>query len=329
MRGLRWQLHDVCQHDDVLAVRDGRSGAARRYVVRVDVPDGLLLERNVLPGVLVDVRGLQRLWRVCLHLLQRRWEPAVPVERRVRELVSVWDVPVWQHVPVLLEQLRHVLWIVYVVHVLLVWSSACAEQRHVRVDVPVRDVCERDVLHAVPFGDVRRLLHRVLVRDRRVLQLWVHWRRLVHLCDWVHAGECWVCVQHVRERVLPERDAVPVVRERLRDVQQLFVVLCLLWVSAGAARGRVLRLWLRERLLLERDQLCCLLVDVRDLHIGGVLQQLQLDVGDAVLQQRRVRERLPERDISQRQHVPCVRQQLRHVQRDVDGVHVVPGERGA
>ena len=147
----------------------------------------------------------------------------VPLQRRV-----CFDVPVGhvcveqQHVPGVLQHVRDVLWVVEHVPELQHdgWPALRLEQQHVRDDVPCGPVCERDVLHLVPERDVREVLHCVQLRDRRDVQLWVHRRRLVHVRHGLHSGVVWRCVQHVRERLLPERHDVRCVLQRLRDVRE-------------------------------------------------------------------------------------------------------------
>ena len=228
VRGLRCQLHDVQQHDDVLAVRERSRGAAWEHVVCVDVPDGLLLERSDLPCVRLVVLDVLRVWIERVQHVQLRVVAQVPERFDVREQLPVWDVcQREQRVPAVQRDVCDVRDDFDHVRDVPEQRVPLPCERDVREPVSVWLVSEHDgepcVLHVLPERDVRCFVHQVLLRDWRCLQLWVQRRWNVHVPDRVYAGDVWGCVQHVREWVLPEqqRDGVCGVPERLCGVPEL------------------------------------------------------------------------------------------------------------
>ena len=325
----RHQVHDVrerllleriaVQHMQHWPVRS----AERR--VRQRLPERVLRERRFVRGVRLVVRDVPE--RLVLLVLHHRQQPGVPLQRRVCFDVPVGHVRVeQQHVPCVLQHVRDMLWVVEHVPELQHdgWPALRLEQQHVRDDVPCGPVCERDVLHLVPERDVREVLHCVQLRDRRDVQLWVHRRRLVHVRHGLHSGVDWRCVQHVRERLLPERLDVRCVRFRLQCLQQRGHLHGVHVSASAAAVGLVVRLELLERLLLGRERVPEVLFDVRDVQRRERVPDVLVVVVDAVLQQRQLREPVPRRHLPERNDVQCLLERVRDVRVERDGVHVVP-----
>jgi len=195
--------------------------------------------------------------------------------------------------------------------------------------LPVPSFSERDVLHVVRERDVRDELRRVQLRDRRVVQRRLHRDRLLHVLDWVYAGDGGRCVQHVRERVLPERDGVHCLPDWLCGVRELDDVHDVHQRPSASAWWDVVRVRVPERVLLDRQRVRCVREHVRDVQQCDGVPDVLVDGRDAVPERDELRVDVPERDVSVWDVVPGVQQQLQDVLWDVDDVHVVPERPGA
>ena len=258
LHGLPERLHDVREHDDVHRLQQRAASPAWWDVVRLELPERLLLERDSMLGVRQHVRDVQQRDRVPDVLFDV--VDAVPERDELRVDVPERDVPVWDVVPGVQQQLQDVLWDVDDVHVVPERPGSEHADRHVRRDVPDRlHVCEQR-LQPVPERLLRVVVHRVQLRpERRFVQRRNHWDRLLHVRDGLLAGHGWGGVQLVQQLVLPERDDVRCVPVQLHDVRGRDVVQPVCWLACCSAWRRVVRERVPDWVLLER----CVLLGVR------------------------------------------------------------------
>jgi len=135
----------------------------------------------------------------------------------------------------------------------------------------------------------------------------------------------------VRERLLPERHELRGVPGRVRELQQLGDVLCVHCSSSGAAWLDGVPGELRCRLLLGRDRVPDVRLDVRDVQRGGLerVHQLLVGVCDASAERRDLRGLVSFWHVRVVERCVHVVRQLVRVVRDVfDAVHELCGWRG-
>ena len=124
-------------------------------------------------GLLCDV--LERQW---VHLVRQRLGPALPERLDVRDDVPGWDVCGQQQcLPAVLGQLRDVHGERGDVRDVPGGPALLRGHQLVRGRVPGGPVAQRHLLHAVPCGHVRHVLHPMQLRLGRHLQCWLHRRR--------------------------------------------------------------------------------------------------------------------------------------------------------
>ena len=204
-------------------------------------------------------------------------------------------VPVWDVVCGVQQQLQDVLVVVERVHLVRDWPPLRRVDGGVLQRVPDRQVRERHDVQPVRPEPVRRELLGVLVRHRRCVRPGHHRHWSVHVRVWLLPGVVGRFVRHVRERLLPERNELRGVPGRVHELQQRCDVLGVHGPSACAARRDGVPRELRRGLLLGRDGVPDVRLDVRDVHEHGVerLQQLLVDVCDAAAERHELRGGVP------------------------------------
>ena len=320
LHGLPERLHDVREHDDVHRLQQRAASPAWWDVVRLELPERLLLERNCVRGVRQHVRDVQQRDRVPDVLFDV--VDAVPERDELRVDVPERDVPVWDVVPGVQQQLQDVLWDVDDVHVVRERPGSEHADEHVRRDVPDGlHVCEQR-LQPVPERLLWVVVHRMLVRCWRDVQRWDQRDRGVHLLDRLH----WHQVHNVLDELLRQRFAVRCVPKQLHHVLELVSVQSMCWNSAHSAERCFVRERVPDWLLLERCVLLgvrLVLLDVQRCRCQPV-HVVQERVIASVPVWEHVRFDVPEWIVRQReQRLHHVQHQLRHVRDDRVHLHFV------